>query len=146
MSDIHIRPIHADDESTWRALWDQYIAFYQVDLADEISAQLFQRLIAGEPHFAFLAELNGKVIGFVHGLPHASTWTLQQYCYLEDLFVAPAARGSGAARALINAIYDEADKRDCVRVYWHTDRGNVRARKLYDKVATLSDFVQYRRR
>ena len=140
-----IRPLCRQDESSWRRLWDGYLEFYKTSLSAEHSDALFEKLLAGEGHHALVAEAEGAIVGFVHFLPHASTWSLTGYCYLEDLYVDPSARGSGAARALIEAVYAEADKRGLTRVYWHTDKGNERARGLYDKLATLSDFVQYRR-
>lgn len=140
-----IRPLEARDEAAWRRLWAGYLAFYDSELSEETTASVFARLVAGEPHFAFVAEKDGAVIGFVHALPHASTWALEGYCYLEDLFVDPGVRGTGAGRALIEAVYAEADRRGLPRVYWHTNTGNATARRLYDRVATLSDFIQYRR-
>ncbi len=140
-----VRALESKDETAWRRLWAAYLAFYNTKLAEEVTGALFKRLLAGAPHFAFVAERDGDVIGFVHGLPHASTWSASGYLYLEDLYVDPAARGAGAGRRLIEAVYAEADKRGLSRVYWHTDKGNRTARILYDKLATLSDFVQYRR-
>ncbi|WP_375206648.1 GNAT family N-acetyltransferase [Hyphococcus sp.] len=139
-----VRKIAASDEADWRRLWKAYLDFYQVELPEAHTAKLFQGLIKGEPFFAFVAEKEGAVIGFVHGLPHPSSWSDTGYCYLEDLYVDKDVRGSGAGRALINAVYEEAKSRGLSRVYWHTNEGNQTARKLYDKVATLSDFVQYR--
>jgi len=140
-----IRSLRAKDEAQWRKLWAAYLEFYKADLPPPVTDALFKRLLTGAPHFAFVAERDGEAIGFVHALPHVSTWSLDDYCYLEDLYVSPQARGSGAGRALIEAVYAEADKRGCGRVYWHTENGNKVARALYDKLATLSDFVQYRR-
>lgn len=142
---LTIRPLEARDETAWRQLWAGYTAFYKTELPAETTDVLFNRLLTGEPHFAFVAENEGEIIGFVHAMPHASTWSLGGYCYLEDLYVDEAVRGTGAGRALIEAVYAEADRRGCTRVYWHTDTGNDVARRLYDRVATLSDFLQYRR-
>jgi GNAT superfamily N-acetyltransferase len=141
-----IRELKREDEAAWRRLWDGYLAFYKTELSEALTDALFERLLAGAPHFAFVAEDDGAVIGFVHCLPHASTWSAEDYCYLEDLYVDPSVRGAGAGRALIEAVYAEADRRGCSRVYWHTENGNVTARRLYDRLATLSEFVQYRRR
>ena len=52
---------------------------------------------------------------------------------------------AGAGRALIEAVYREADARGCTRTYWVTEEGNATARALYDRVATKAPFVQYRR-
>jgi GNAT superfamily N-acetyltransferase len=59
--------------------------------------------------------------------------------------VDPAARAKGAGRALVEAVYAEADKRQVTRTYWSTQEFNYRARGMYDQVATKSVFVQYRR-
>ena len=67
------------------------------------------------------------------------------YCYLEDLFVTPEARGLGVGRALIEGVYAEADLRGADRTYWATQEQNATARKLYDSIGTLTEFVQYRR-
>ena len=76
---------------------------------------------------------------------HCSTWSIGPYCYLEDLFVEPALRAQGIGRALIEAVYREADTRGCSRTYWMTQESNYRARGLYDQLAAKSPFVQYRR-
>lgn len=142
---LAIRPIEARDEAAWRRLWSGYLDYYKAELSDDATNTLFQRLLTGAPHFAFVADNDGDVVGFVHALPHASTWSQGGYCYLEDLFVDEAARGTGAGRALIEAVYAEADERGLTRVYWHTEESNRTARQLYDRLASLSDFVQYRR-
>ncbi len=140
-----VRALAQSDEDAWRGLWARYLAFYKTDLAQSTTDALFANLLKGEPHFALVAENDGRVVGFTHCLPHASTWSSSPYLYLEDLFVDPSVRGTGAGRALIEAVYDEADRRGYARVYWHTDTNNTTARRLYDRLATLSEFVQYRR-
>ena len=67
------------------------------------------------------------------------------YCYLEDLFVDIDTRRTGTGRALIEAVYREADRLGATRTYWATKEDNRTARRLYDRLATLSPFVQYRR-
>ena len=140
-----IRPIQEDDKPAWRNLWLQYLEFYKTELSDAVTGQLFRRLIGEGGHFCLVAEREGQIIGFVHALTHASTWSIDDYCYLEDLFVDPSVRGKGTGRLLIEEVYKEADRRGCSRVYWHTDDDNTSARKLYDNVASLTNFVQYRR-
>jgi GNAT superfamily N-acetyltransferase len=50
------------------------------------------------------------LIGLVHYIFHRSTWTIENYCYLQDLFVDPKHRASGLGRKLIEAVYAEAEK------------------------------------
>jgi GNAT superfamily N-acetyltransferase len=85
------------------------------------------------------------LIGFVHCVFHRGTWAINDFCYLEDLFVAPSARGQGVGRALIEAVYARADAKKCARVYWLTHESNATARKLYDQLAENRGFIQYRR-
>jgi ribosomal protein S18 acetylase RimI-like enzyme len=80
----------------------------------------------------------------VHWVTHPATWAASDYCYLEDLFVAPEGRGSGVGRALIAAVQGMAEEKGCARTYWLTHESNVTARRLYDRVATNAGFIQYR--
>ncbi len=146
--DIQVRRLQADDKVRWLALFKGYIAFYQANVADDVVELTWQRLMSGEAdcHIGLVAvEGAGPAIGIAHVLLHRSTWSPTWYCYLEDLFVDPAVRGRGAGRALIEATYREADQRGATRTYWATQEFNTRARTLYDRLATKSPFVQYRR-
>jgi GNAT superfamily N-acetyltransferase len=88
---------------------------------------------------------SGRAIGLAHALFHRSTWSPTTYCYLEDLYVDRDTRRHGVGRALIEAVYREADKRGATRTYWATMGDNAAARRLYDALATLTPFVRYRR-
>ena len=55
----------------------------------------------------------------------------------------PDARGTGAGRALIEAVYAEADAAGTPNVYWLTQEFNVIARRLYDRVGRATPFVKY---
>jgi GNAT superfamily N-acetyltransferase len=117
-------------------------------VAEDVVDTLWQRLMDGDEGFPVaLLAVDGadRPLGLAHVLCHRSTWTQGWYCYLEDLFVDPRARGNGIGRALIEAVYAYADARGCSRTYWMTQENNATARALYDKVATKSPFVQYRR-
>lgn len=142
---MEIRPLTVQDEAAWRPLWRGYLEFYRSTLTEAETADAWRRLLEGDPQFGLAAFDDGEMLGFVHCLVHATTWSVKGYCYLEDLFAAPEARGRGLGRALIEAVYKVADERGCDRVYWHTQESNATARVLYDRLASLSEFVQYRR-
>jgi GNAT superfamily N-acetyltransferase len=98
---------------------------------------------AGEPVFALVAEHQGALVGLVHYLFHRSTNRIELTCYLQDLFTAPAARGHGVGRALIEGVYQAAQAAAIRRVYWHTQETNQAGRLLYEKVARHLGFIVY---
>jgi GNAT superfamily N-acetyltransferase len=91
-----------------------------------------------------VAELDGKVVGFTTYNLQNSTWSPNGHCYLEDLFVDPEVRGSGAGRALIDYVKAFALEMKCSRLYWNTDADNEVARGLYDTYVLESGKRQYR--
>ncbi len=141
-----IRSLKEEDKADWLPLWQGYLDFYQTDLTPEITENTWRELSGpGEARGGFAAVTEaGEMAGFVTYLLHGSTWSIAPYCYLEDLYVSEAGRGKGTGRALIEAVYAEADKRDAKRVYWVTNADNITAQKLYDRIADKSDFIQYR--
>ena len=144
---VPIRRLEARDQAAWLALFRGYIAFYEASVAEAVIATTWRRLIASEGDFVALVAVGDAdvPIGLAHALFHRSTWSPTWYCYLEDLFVAPARRKQGIGRALIEAVYREADARGATRTYWLTQEHNRAARALYDRMATRAPFVQYRR-
>jgi GNAT superfamily N-acetyltransferase len=143
-----VRPLQARDKPAWLALFKGYIEFYKATVSEDVIETLWQRLMRGGEgfHVALVAVDDADIpVGLAHVLFHRSTWSNGWYCYLEDLFVDPARRQKGVGRALIEAVYAEADTRRCARVYWMTQETNATARTLYDRVASKSPFVQYRR-
>jgi GNAT superfamily N-acetyltransferase len=143
-----IRPIAPADRAAWTPLWDGYNAFYGREgataLAPDITDVLWQRLFdGGEPVHALVAEDAGQLLGIAHFLFHRSTTRIEPVCYLQDLFTAPAARGRGVGRALIEGVYARALEAGAKRVYWQTKHDNAAARRLYDQVARHHGFVVY---
>ncbi|MBL4647210.1 MAG: GNAT family N-acetyltransferase [Rhizobiales bacterium] len=142
-----IRALESSDREAWNVLWQAYLAFYQVELPDEVTESTWSRLTNSDSEFfAFVAHGDdGEMIGMVHALLHLNTWKIEPRCYLEDLFVNASVRGGGVGRALMEVVYAEADRRGAAGVYWFTNDDNYQARKLYDKIGQLSKFVRYDR-
>ena len=140
-----IRPLAAADRSGWGVLWQGYLKHYRESLPVATTERTFARLCDGGELFGFVAEQDGELVGIVHALTHASTWSTATYCYLEDLYVDPGTRGSDVARQLIEAVAAEASRRGSEKVYWHTQEYNGPARSLYDQVANRTSFIVYER-
>jgi GNAT superfamily N-acetyltransferase len=106
-----IRPLQPDDETSWRRLWSEYLTFYDTSVPEEIYASTFARLLGHDPQDfdCLIAEIDSQPVGLAHFLFHRHGWKIENVCYLQDLYVAPETRGSGAGRALIEAVYAAAD-------------------------------------
>ncbi|MEL6377143.1 MAG: GNAT family N-acetyltransferase [Pseudomonadota bacterium] len=144
---IEIRPIAPADRETWQALWTAYLDFYESSVSDEVYNTTFARLCDPElrDQKGFLAINDETPVGLVHYIYHAHNWRLEPVCYLQDLYADPSVRGQGVGRKLIEAVYEKADVDGCPAVYWLTQNFNTEARKLYDRVGTLTPFIKYNR-
>jgi GNAT superfamily N-acetyltransferase len=143
---IDVRPLRSDEREAWEPLWAGYLEFYEASVSPEVTDETWRRLHdPAEPMHVLGAFVDARLIGIVHYLFHRSTWTVGDYCYLQDLFTVPDARGLGAGRALIEAVGERARAAGASRVYWLTHESNATARALYDKVADRPGFIQYRR-
>jgi len=143
---MEIRPLRPDQRAAWEPLWQGYLAFYKTSVKPEVTDTTWARLHdPAEPMHLLGAFLDGRLVGITHFIFHRSTWTTGDYCYLQDLFTTEAARGHGAGRALIEAVYERARAAGASRVYWLTHESNEAARGLYDKLADRPGFIQYRR-
>ena len=144
-----VRPIHRQDYSAWRPLWDGYNAFYgrsaATALPEQITQATWERFFTSEePVYAQVAEDDsGLIVGITHYLFHRSTTRLHDVCYLQDLFTGQPYRGRGVARQLIQSVYEAAREAGSTRVYWMTHTTNVAGRALYDKVAQHLGFIVY---
>ncbi|MGO4705348.1 N-acetyltransferase family protein [Microvirga sp. 2MCAF38] len=145
-SKLEIRPLQIADKPVWEVLWQGYLDFYEAVIAPEVTAVTWRRLLdPAEPMHCLVATLDGQVVGIVHFIYHRSTWTIGDYCYLQDLFTAGQARNRGVGRALIEAVYAQAKSDGVSRVHWLTQESNKTAQELYEKIASRSGFIQYRK-
>ena len=105
------------------------------DAVQTTEAMLTETLFGASPQvFAFLAELDGQVVGLALWFMTYSTWTGRPSLYLEDLFVDDEARGQGVARALMMRLAQEAKARDCARMDWAVLDWNVDAMAFYERI------------
>jgi GNAT superfamily N-acetyltransferase len=143
---IDIRPVGLDERAAWEPLWRGYLDFYKTSVPKEVYDTTWARLHdPAEPMELLGAYVDGRLLGIVHTVYHRSCWTIGNYCYLQDLFVAEDARKLGIGRALIEAVYKEARAAGASRVHWLTHETNATARALYDTLADRPGFIQYRK-
>lgn len=140
---VEVAKLVPSDRQAWQELFTGYNTFYERVLPPEAFDRAWDAFMKDDEMHAYGAVVDGKLIGIVHFLTHAST-TTADVCYLQDLFTNPAARGSGVGAGLIRAVADWAQQRGCSRVYWNTHETNATARRLYDRVGINQGFIVYR--
>ena len=94
-----------DERAIWEELWTGYLDFYDTKISHETKSITWARLHdPNEPMYLLAASLGGRIVGIAHYLYHRSCWTIGDYCYLQDLFVAADARGKGVGAELIKQV------------------------------------------
>lgn len=139
-----IRRPEAGDRAQWGALYAGYADFYRVEQTEAMRDRVWG-WIHDPAHEVegLVAETDGQLVGLAHFRPFARPLAASTGGFLDDLFVVPDARGSGAAPALIDALSREAHARGWSVIRWITADDNARARALYDKMAVATRWVTY---
>lgn len=141
---LNVRTFDPADRPGWEPLWAGYLTFYGATVAPEVTDHTWQRLLGGSDSIGgFVAEDDGRLIGFTHYVLHPTTWTIEPACYLEDLFVAPDRRGSGVGHALITHLAEVGRERNWSGVHWITGHDNDAGMRLYDRLARRTRWVRY---
>jgi GNAT superfamily N-acetyltransferase len=123
-----------------------YCDFYEVSPTDEALTAVARALIADPERegVQLLARSDGIAAGFATLYWTWATTIAARIGVMNDLFVVPAARGTGAADALIRACADECRQHGAAELTWQTAPDNARAQGVYDRIgATRSQWVDY---
>ena len=142
---VTIRHVETDDRPGWEHLYRGYADFYNVDTDDRKLSTLFGWLL-DPTHVCegLVAEAaSGELVGLAHFRAMPSPLRGAEVGFLDDLFVAPDQRGTGAAEALLRAVDAAAEARGWDIVRWITRDNNYRARGIYDRLSTRSDWITY---
>ena len=138
------RLVIPSDRDSWTALWRDYLAFYGAERPADVYDSTWARICDPEQAmFSALSFRDGRAVGLVNFLYHKSFWDVQDRIYLNDLYVAPDARGAGIGEALVDLVSTHARENDAAQVYWLTAKDNTTARRLYDRIGTLTPFIKY---
>lgn len=140
-----VAAVREEDLGDLLPLLRAYCDFYEVAPSDEALLALCRALLDGGEGIQLLARDDaGAAVGFATVLWSWSTLRAARIAIMNDLFVAPEARGSGVADALIDACRERARDRDAVRLEWQTARDNLRAQSVYDRVGgERSEWLDY---
>jgi GNAT superfamily N-acetyltransferase len=114
-----------------------YCDFYRVDPADEALLDMSRALLADpEREGLQLIGRDGqdRAVGFATIFWSWSTLSAARIGVMNDLYVAPSARGSGLAEALIEACRERCVERGARVLCWQTAKDNFRAQRLYERM------------
>lgn len=141
---LEIIPTTGAHKADWRRLYEGYLTFYKRPVADGPIENLWN-WVQNPAHEVegVLALMDGKVVGLAHYRRMPSPTRGADIGFLDDLFVDPACRGSGAAEALIEHVRAVAKQRGWEIVRWLTADDNYRARALYDRLAKKATWNVY---
>ena len=144
-----VRSVRAelDDLDALVPLFDAYRRFYGQP-SDLSSARTFlaDRFKRGES-VIFLAVVDGAIVGFTQLYPSFSSVSMKRLWVLNDLFVTPDARKSGAGRALLERAERWAAETGAKGLTLSTQITNLGAQRLYEACGWTKDeeFVHYHR-
>ncbi|MEH6519719.1 GNAT family N-acetyltransferase [Sulfitobacter sp.] len=141
---VTIRPSSQADRAAWETLYKGYADFYGVPQTEQMRETVWGWLNDDTHEVSgFVAEVDGKLVGLTHYRPFYSPLAANVRGFLDDLYVDPNARGSGAAQALIDAVSDVGREKGWALIRWITADDNYRARSLYDRTATRTQWITY---
>jgi len=144
---VSVRPVATDDRPSWERLFVAYGAFYETEFGAEVLAGVWTWLTddTHEVNALVAVDGSGEIVGFAHYRRLADTFTAGPGWFLDDLYVDPAARGIGAATALVDAVAELAAAQGGGTLRWITAADNSTAQRLYDRIATRATWVTYER-
>jgi GNAT superfamily N-acetyltransferase len=143
---IEISRVAEQDLAALLPLMRGYCDFYEVRPSDDELLALSRALIADPERdgVQLLARDGGEAVGFATVYWSWATTIAARIGVMNDLFVAPAARGTGAAERLIDACVDECRRHGAAELTWQTAADNERAQRVYDRIgAKRSQWVDY---
>ncbi len=145
---VDVRPATDEDVDSVVDLFRQYLRFYDQEVPDaEARAYLTARRDAGDS-VLLVAEVavegadpteDARIVGFTQSYPTWSSVSLSRSWVLNDLFVAPGSRGTGAARALVQETCRLAKEAGAIRVSLATAWDNLAAQGLYESEGFVRD-------
>ena len=145
MDDFLIRAVKASDRHQWDGLFAAYARFYGVAQTEKMRDTVWSWLHdpQAESRGLVAEREDGQLVGIAHFRPFTRPLSATTGCFLDDLFVHAEARGTGVADALIERLREVASENGWSVVRWITAEDNYRARGVYDRLASKTDWVTY---
>jgi GNAT superfamily N-acetyltransferase len=142
---VRVVAVAAEHRAGWDRLYAGYAAFYRVEQTAAMRDTVWRWLLDPAHEVEGLIALGpgSRPVGLAHFRPFARPLAAAVGGFLDDLFVSPDARGSGAAQALIQAVAEVGCARGWSVIRWITAEDNHRARAAYDRLAARTKWLTY---
>ena len=140
-----VEKLKLSDRTEWSILYKGYAEFYKMPMNDDILDKVWSWIFDKEIKFYAIGikSSEGELIGFMHFREMPSPLRGSLVGFLDDLYIHPDFRGSGAVQLLFKELKSIAKANNWPYVRWITASDNHRARKVYDKLSGVIDFVTY---
>jgi len=135
-----------DDRDQWRVLFDGYADFYGVPMDDATANKVWGWLLDQNHVLEALVvrQEGGHIVGFAHVRACPRPLGGCDIGFLDDMYIVPEVRGSGAADVLFEGLRALAIERGWPALRWITQHFNERGRAFYDRYTDgPSDFIMY---
>ncbi|SDD15117.1 GNAT family N-acetyltransferase [Nocardioides lianchengensis] len=140
-----VRAARPEDRDEWTTLYRAYGAVAGQDLSVAHLDRVWSWIASPAAQTECVLLRRGRAAapaGLAHYRSFERPLDGSHGCYLDDLFVAPTARGRGGARALLQHLASTAQARGWSTVRWTTGPDSP-ARSLFDRLAEESDVLTY---
>lgn len=145
---LHIRPAERHDATQILAFITELADYEKARHAVVASVEDIERTLFAEhaPAKSLICLRDGQPIGFAVYFFSYSTWLGRNGLYLEDLYVSPKHRGSGAGKLLLKHLAREACANQCGRLEWSVLDWNEPAIQFYQSIGAQPqpEWVRYR--
>jgi len=136
MSSLTIRKAELNDAALILRFVTELAVYEKAEHEVVASVSDIEQSIFSDKHStdAIIGEIDGKPIGFAVFFFNYSTWQGKHGLYLEDLYVSPESRGTGAGKALLKYLAKLAVHKDCGRFEWSVLNWNEPAIQFYQSI------------
>ena len=134
-----VAPHHED----WNVLYAAYADYYKVEQDQEMRDRTWSWIMEGRIICLMAVNEEGRPVAFAHIREFLRPLSSTVAGYLDDLFVDSSQRGGGAVELLFDAAKALGREKSWSVIRWITRDDNYRARSVYDRVATRTNWITY---
>lgn len=148
MPQLNIRPATIADASLILEFIIELARYEKAEHEVKANRETIEQSLFGQDSVtqALICEQDGKAIGYAVYFFNYSTWLAKHGLYLEDLYITPEARGTGAGKAMLQRLAKTAVERGCGRFEWSVLDWNEPAIQFYQSLGAKpqNEWVGYR--